>query len=198
MRRWLDQLLARLGIRHANDANRRCKKKHTKVHFKPHVSVLEFERQLFGGGGVPDADCVSLGLGPRLVTHASATLGDKATKDEYACSGFLEEQRRAELLSEWASKPKLRSQLERVVSPELERTRRERSESAASRKDQRRTPISEAEALKSAQRDAAFAKRVAAQWPSPDRRSSPRKPALSTDARRGRLAITKRRRGVIH
>ena len=36
-----------------------------KVHFQEQTSVFEFERQLLGGGGVPDGDAASLGLGNR-------------------------------------------------------------------------------------------------------------------------------------
>ena len=35
------------------------------VTFKEETCVFEFERQLLGGGGVPDGDAVGLGLGPR-------------------------------------------------------------------------------------------------------------------------------------
>ena len=36
-----------------------------KVQFHEQTSVFEFERQIGGGGGVPDGDAVALGLGPR-------------------------------------------------------------------------------------------------------------------------------------
>ena len=36
-----------------------------KVRFQPSAAVYEFERQVLGGGGVPDGDGVSLGLGNR-------------------------------------------------------------------------------------------------------------------------------------
>ena len=36
-----------------------------KVRFHASTSVFEFERQLLGGGGVPDGDTVALGLGPK-------------------------------------------------------------------------------------------------------------------------------------
>ena len=35
-----------------------------KVRFE-NATIYEFERQLLGGGGVPDGDAVALGLGPR-------------------------------------------------------------------------------------------------------------------------------------
>ena len=35
------------------------------VRFKEETNVFEFERQLLGGGGVPDGDAVGLGLGHR-------------------------------------------------------------------------------------------------------------------------------------
>ena len=46
-----------------------------RVKFNDQASVFEFERQLLGGGGVPDGDTVALGLGPRCVaasSHAAA------------------------------------------------------------------------------------------------------------------------------
>ena len=36
-----------------------------RVRWGQNNNVFTFERQLFGGGGVPDGDEVSLGLGPR-------------------------------------------------------------------------------------------------------------------------------------
>ena len=36
-----------------------------RVSFHEQATVVEFERQLNGGGGVPDGDAVALGLGPR-------------------------------------------------------------------------------------------------------------------------------------
>ena len=36
-----------------------------RVTFQEQIYVFEFERQLLGGGGVPDGDAVALGLGPR-------------------------------------------------------------------------------------------------------------------------------------
>ena len=36
-----------------------------KVRWETNANVYAFERQLFGGGGVPDEDEVSLGLSPR-------------------------------------------------------------------------------------------------------------------------------------
>ena len=155
----------------------KCKKRTGRVRFTPSVRVLEFDRMLFGGGGVPDQDSVSLGLGHRLVTDSKADLVEKETKDEYACTGFVEEHKRTELLTQWASEAKLRTQLNTVVSPQIKKTQRERSESAACRKDQRRMPVSESEALEIALRDAAVARRVASQHSSINMNS----PAASVD-----------------
>ena len=43
-----------------------------KVRFQPETAVFEFERQLLGGGGVPDGDAVALGLGPRCARPSRA------------------------------------------------------------------------------------------------------------------------------
>ena len=131
------------------------------VRFQSKAVVFEFERQLFGGGGVPDADAVSLGLGPRLICSYESPLGEKQDKDEYACTGFLDTSERTQLLREWSSQPLLKRQLTQHVAPIVERTRRERSESASSRKDQRRMPATEEEALQMALQDAMAARRAA-------------------------------------
>lgn len=41
------------------------------VRFQSQAAVFEFERQLLGGGGVPDGDAVALGLGPRCACALS-------------------------------------------------------------------------------------------------------------------------------
>ena len=86
-----------------------------RVRFHSDTAVFEFDRQLFGGGGIPgstplpvlhisagcsihtgqtqvghpftDADSVSLGLGPRLVNSYTLPLSEKQDKDDYACNG---------------------------------------------------------------------------------------------------------------
>ena len=54
----LKSLLAK--VTHACGINRP-----RKVRFQPEANVFEFERQLLGGGGVPENDHASLGLGFR-------------------------------------------------------------------------------------------------------------------------------------
>ena len=78
------------------------------------TSVFEFERQLFGGGGVPDDDSVSLGLGPRLVGTYEGPLHEKEAKDEYGCTGSLEESARAQLLAEFSSQSAVKRELSRT------------------------------------------------------------------------------------
>ena len=120
------------------------------VRFEETASIYEFERQLFGGGGVPgaltrwpslplslidcvassDEDAVSLGLGQKLVTTYTSPLAEKQNKDDYACHGFLGPSQRVQLLSEWASRQFINRELSHHVAPVVERTRRERIESA--------------------------------------------------------------------
>lgn len=71
-----------------------------RVRFQPHATVLEFEREFFGGGGVPDGDNVSLGLSPKLVDTYSIDLAEKQDKDQYAANGYLDPTVKAELLSQ--------------------------------------------------------------------------------------------------
>jgi len=73
-----------------------------RVRFQPKITVLAFERELFGGCGVPDGDNVSLGLSPKLVDTYSVNLAEKQNKDEYAASGYLCQSVKAELLSQCA------------------------------------------------------------------------------------------------
>ena len=51
-----------------------------KVRFERDAVVYAFERQLYGGCGVPDGDSVSLGLGPKLVTSYNVPLEEKSDK----------------------------------------------------------------------------------------------------------------------
>ena len=55
-RRLLGHLAQTIGLRAGGSR---------KVRFQASTSVFEFERQLLGGGGVPDGDTVALGLGPK-------------------------------------------------------------------------------------------------------------------------------------
>ena len=135
-----------------------------KVRFQPEAAVFEFERQLLGGGGVPDGDAVALGLGPRCVNTYASPLVEKENKDEYASSGYLDIAQRTELLNEWSSRPSLKTQLERAT-PEIEKLQRAREETAISPRDQRYMPTNMGEALLLASRDeeeAEEARRVAA------------------------------------
>lgn len=132
-----------------------------KVRFQTDAAVYAFERQLFGGGGVPDQDSVSLGLGPKLVDSYKLPLAEKSDKDEYACSGLLDPDEKTELLSEWSNRVTLTHQLLKNTRL-LEATRRGRMESASSSRDQRLMPASEQEAVEIGLRDAAIANRVAA------------------------------------
>jgi hypothetical protein len=59
--RWRGHLKSLLvKVSHAVGLNRQ-----RKVRFQPEADVFEFERQLLGGGGVPENDHASLGLGFR-------------------------------------------------------------------------------------------------------------------------------------
>lgn len=121
--------------------------------------MLEFERELFGGGGVPDEDNVSLGLSPKLVDTYSVALAEKQGKDEYAAQGYLDPDVKVELLSQWYTEPVMQTLIEGGIAEELEQTRKHREETANSRRDQRQMPASEAEALEIAKKDAVAARR---------------------------------------
>ena len=58
LRRMVNKLATSFGIAAPPPSARR-------VRFSEDAAVYEFERQLLGGGGVPDGDAVALGLGPR-------------------------------------------------------------------------------------------------------------------------------------
>jgi len=136
----------------------------TKVRFQPEASVYEFERQLLGGGGVPDGDAVVLGLGPRCVNTFQSPLSEKEDKDEYAATGYLDKGLRTKLLSEWATKQTIKTQLERART-EIERLQKAREETASSPRDQRYMPTNMSEAVALASQDeleAAAARQVAA------------------------------------
>lgn len=121
---------------------------------------------LLGGGGVPEGDNVSLGLGPRLISAYKSPLVDKQDKDQYAGSGYLEVQRRKQLLGEWEPQGKLQTELE-VVGSEISRLQQLRSETASSPRDQRFMPTNQSEAVEVASRDEAIARKVVATKPKP-------------------------------
>ena len=143
-RRLLGQLAETIGISGVGSR---------KVRFQSSTSVLEFERQLLGGGGVPDGDTVALGLGPKVVHSYVAPLTDKEDKDEYASTGYLDVTQRTQLLSEWAPSAKAAKGELAKAAPELERLQRAREESASSPRDQRYMPSNMGEALLVANRD---------------------------------------------
>ena len=126
--------------------------KKSKVSFHEQTSVFEFERQLLGGGGVPDGDAVALGLGPRCVTTYFSPLSDKEDKEEYASNGYLNAAQRTKLLSEWQPKPAVKAALDRA-RPEIEKLQRSRDETALSPRDQRYMPSNMGEAQLLAARD---------------------------------------------
>ena len=124
-----------------------------RVRFDPMTTCLEFERRFFGGCGIPDSDQVSIGLGP-FVGRSQHPLGEKDTKDEFDA---LDVQRRTELLAEWSCLPAMTT----VLIEELERTQRERAETAAFSEDQRFMAHSLDEAQAVASMDALIAQRLA-------------------------------------
>lgn len=146
-----DKVIGRLGF------NRR-----KKVRFQPEANVYEFERQLLGGGGVPENDAMSLGLGPKLVSNYSLPLAEKFGKDEYASSGYLAEDERARLLSQWERPKSLEARINRDVGPELTMLRQYRKETETNPRDQRMMPTTQTEAIQMGSKDEAVARRVAA------------------------------------
>ena len=130
-----------------------------RVSFHGKTSVYEFERQLFGGGGVPDDDAVSLGLGPRLMNSYEGPLQEKDAKDEYGCTGSLAEEDREKLLAEFSSQKAVKRELDTHITPVVLRTQRERAETAVSAEEQRYMPTSEEEAHRVATEDAVVARK---------------------------------------
>ncbi len=126
--------------------------KKSKVSFDEQASVYEFERQLLGGGGVPDGDAVALGLGPRCVNTYFSPLSDKEDKEEYASTGYLDAGQRTVLLSQWQPKPAVKAALDKA-RPEIEKLQRSRDECALSPRDQRYMPSNIGEAQLLAARD---------------------------------------------
>lgn len=88
-------------------------------------------------------------------------LVEKADKDEYASSGYLNAGERTRLLSEWAPRPSIKAMLEREVGPETEKLHKARQEAAASPKDQRYMPATLGEAQELGGQDAEAARKVA-------------------------------------
>ncbi|KAL1525047.1 hypothetical protein AB1Y20_019920 [Prymnesium parvum] len=131
-----------------------------KVRFVPEASVYEFERKLLGGGGVPENDVMSLGLG-QLVNERSLPLAEKQSKDEYASSGYLDCDERTRLLEQWEERTTLKAKLAGEVGPELQTLQRKRSETKSSSRDQRFMPANQIEAIEMASKDEAIAKKMA-------------------------------------
>ena len=76
VRRMFGRLCSSLGIAHTS----------RKVRFQ-NATIYEFERQLLGGGGVPDGDTVALGLGPRcasLIPQMTRLQRSLCSHDRYA------------------------------------------------------------------------------------------------------------------
>lgn len=142
-----------------------------RVRFQPDAAVYEFERQILGGGGVPDGDGVSLGLGNRCVNTFLSPLSDSEGKDEYASVGYLDIDHRTKLLQEWSTKHTIKQQIERTKC-ELEQLQRERDETASSPRDQRYMPSNMGEAMLLASQDEEEA--VAARVLLSNGKSSPR------------------------
>ena len=151
------QLVSRLISKRANRA-----KRVRRVSFQSTTAVYEFERQPFGGGGIPDDDGVSLGLSLRLLNSYEGPLHEKADKDEYGGSGALAEELRLQLLAEFSSERKVKRELDSHVAPMIRRTQRERAETAESEEEQRYMPGSLEEAVRVAQEDEAFARKITA------------------------------------
>ena len=107
-----------------------------RVSFRSTITVFEFERKVFGGGGMPDDDATALGLGPKLMSTSEIPLQEKDGKDAYGSFGYLGERARAKLLAQFASPEVIQKELDSYVSPLLERTRRERAETRASPEEQ--------------------------------------------------------------
>jgi len=101
---------------------------------------------------VPDGDAVALGLGPRCVNTFQSPLSEKEDKDEYAATGYLDKGLRTKLLSEWATKQTIKTQLERART-EIERLQKAREETASSPRDQRYMPTNMSEAVALASQD---------------------------------------------
>jgi len=157
-----DSISDRFGIAKATKTAPGKKSKRG-VHFGP-VVVTEFERLLCGGGGVPDGDVVSLGLGSPVRTYQTEVRerGANNDKDSYCYKGFLDVRKRVHLLRQWMPKKEYLQLLRNTVKPELSKLRRNREESNSVGVNMREMPASLAEALAQAKADAAAAARACA------------------------------------
>ena len=135
------------------------KEKKRRVSFGSTATVFEFERRVFGGGGMPDDDSTALGLGPKLMSTSQLPLQEKDGKDEYGCTGCLGPEERAALLAEFATPTDIEDELRTHVTPLVERTQRERAETANSEEEQRYMPNSTEEAVNMAKQDEAVARK---------------------------------------
>lgn len=130
------------------------------VSFSDAVSVLAFERQLMGGGGVPEDDSISLGLGDRLVSICTQPLNSspRTPGQVYCRYGAKTTEERTELLCEWQPAASLQSLLHKQVGPELEELKRLRDQSVQCPLNQRYMPTTQSQAVDLAIEDAASAK----------------------------------------
>ena len=108
-----------------------------------------------GGGGVPDDDSISLGLGKQVGTYTQL-LSERSQK--YSETGFLLANVRANLLTQWQTPESLLSMLRKRVDPELRTLRCLRSQSVDSPTEQRYMPTDQVEAIQMADLDAAAAR----------------------------------------
>ncbi|KAJ1622725.1 hypothetical protein T492DRAFT_1060313 [Pavlovales sp. CCMP2436] len=153
-----NSISASLGIAKKPGKNKGVQRK---VSFGP-CKVTEFERLLCGGGGVPDGDVVSLGLGRPVRTY-EMTPRDRsrtADKDTYCMRGCLDARKRAELLCEWMRKKEYLVLLRKIVKPELLRLQRGREASNAVPNHLRDMPCSLNEALAQARADEVVAAKL--------------------------------------
>ncbi|KAG8464923.1 hypothetical protein KFE25_012286 [Diacronema lutheri] len=156
-----DTLSDRLGIAKKRTSPRKGRATPRKVTFGA-VKVTEFERLLCGGGGVPDGDVVSLGLGREVRSYETAPRDRPRTadKDTYCVRGCLDVRKRAQLLCEWMRKRDYLTQLRKLVKPQLLRVQRGREASNAVPAHCRDMPTSLAEAVAVARADEAAAVRA--------------------------------------
>lgn len=88
----------------------------------------------------------------RCVNTFLSPLSDSEGKDEYAAQGYLDADKRAELLAEWGTKQTIAAQL-KIAKGELEKLRKAREETASSPRDQRYMPSNMPEAILFANQD---------------------------------------------
>jgi hypothetical protein len=88
----------------------------------------------------------------RCVNTFLSPLSDSEGKDEYAAQGYLDADKRAELLAEWGTKQTIAAQL-KIAKGELEKLRKAREETASSPRDQRYMPSNMPEAILFATQD---------------------------------------------